>query len=107
MGWELDANEKYQSLLPNEQGWLWSSVLGLWLGSWEGSILKEQATWLRFYDPAGNLISLPKEDALAERQRAELAEEQVALERQRADLLAARLRELGTTLQSLGMGPLY
>jgi hypothetical protein len=55
--------------------------LGLWLGVWLGSIQRENAPWLRFYDQEGNLVLLP----------AELAE----IEHQRAERLAARLRELG------------
>jgi hypothetical protein len=46
-----------------------------------GSIQREEAPWLRFYDLDGNLILLP----------AELAE----IERQRAERLAAQLRQLG------------
>lgn len=84
-GWHLDGNLRYQSLVPNEQGWLWCEILGFWLGTWEGVLQKETAPWLRFYDREGNLVLLPEE---AERQRAEA-------ERQRAERLAARLKELG------------
>lgn len=91
-GWHLDANQRYQPLVPNEQGWLWCQRLGLWLGNWEGTIDRETAVWLRFYHREGNLVPLPEEAAGAkaeqERQRAEQ-------ERQRAERLAARLRELG------------
>ncbi|MBD2312778.1 Uma2 family endonuclease [Desertifilum sp. FACHB-1129] len=77
-GWHLDANQRYQPLETNEQGWLWCQRLGLWLGTWEGTIERETAVWLRFYDSQGNLVLLPEE-----------------AERQRAERLAARLRELG------------
>jgi len=97
-GWELDEDLQYQALVPDERGWLWSSVLGLWLGSWEGEVLREPATWLRFYDPAGNLVLLPTEEALAERQRLEVERQRAELAEQRAALLAARLRELGIEL---------
>lgn len=84
-GWRLDANFSYQPLVPNEQGWLWCETLGFWLGTWEGTIERETAPWLRFYDQQGNLVLLPEE---AEHQRAEA-------EHHRAERLAARLRELG------------
>ncbi|MFQ4143520.1 Uma2 family endonuclease [Chlorogloeopsis sp. ULAP02] len=77
-GWRLDANLRYQSIVPNERGWLWCQTLGFWLGTWEGTIERETALWLRFYDQAGNLVLLPEE-----------------AEHQRAERLAARLRELG------------
>lgn len=62
-GWCLDANLRYQPIVPNEQGWLWSQTLGFWLGTWEGTIDREPAVWLRFYDEAGNLVPLPEEAA--------------------------------------------
>ncbi|MBV8887169.1 MAG: Uma2 family endonuclease, partial [Chroococcidiopsidaceae cyanobacterium CP_BM_RX_35] len=49
-GWHLDANQRYQPLTPNEWGWLWCQRLGLWLGTWEGTIERVEAVWLRFYD---------------------------------------------------------
>lgn len=91
-GWHLDEKQRYQPLIPNEQGWLWSETLELWLGNWSGSIRREppQGTchWLRFYDQQANLILLPQEIAIQERQRAEQ-------EQQRAERLAERLRQLG------------
>ena len=121
-GWHLE-NTQYQQLLPNQRGWLWCERLELWLGSWEGTILREQAVWLRFYDPQENLVLLPKEVAEQERQRAkeerqraeqerqraeqerqraeqeqqraEQEQQRAEQERQRAERLAAKLRELG------------
>uniref|UniRef100_B8HS02 Putative restriction endonuclease domain-containing protein n=1 Tax=Cyanothece sp. (strain PCC 7425 / ATCC 29141) TaxID=395961 RepID=B8HS02_CYAP4 len=71
-GFELVAGH-YQPLQPNEQGWLWSSQLELFLGV--------QGNQLRFFSPDGQLLPSPQE--------------QVSLERNRADRLAAKLRELG------------
>lgn len=62
-GWHLDANQCYQPLTPNEQGWLWCQRLGLWLGAWSGTIERVGTVWLRFYDSAGNLVPLPEEAA--------------------------------------------
>ncbi|BAY95447.1 MULTISPECIES: Uma2 family endonuclease [unclassified Tolypothrix] len=112
-GWRLDANFRYQPLVANEQGWLWCETLGFWLGTWEGTIDRETAPWLRFYDRQSNLVFLPEEAAFqraeaesqraevesqraeAERQRAETESQRAEAERQRAERLAARLRELG------------
>jgi Uma2 family endonuclease len=62
-GWHLDLNEGYQPLAPNEQGRLWCQRLGLWLGTWSGTIDRVPAVWLRFYDEVGNLVPLPEEAA--------------------------------------------
>lgn len=91
-GWRLDENQRYQPLVPNEQGWLWCQMLGFWLGTWEGTIDRETAVWLRFFDDSGNLILLPEEAA---KQQAEQEQQRTEQERQRADRLAARLREFG------------
>ena len=58
--------------------WWQAKQLGLWLTTWEETIDRETAVWLRFYDQAGNLVLLPEEAANA-----------------RAESLAAPLRELG------------
>ncbi len=65
-GWHLDNHHKYQELTKNERGWLWCETLGFWLGTWEGTIQRETAVWLRFYDAEGNLVPLPEEAAQAE-----------------------------------------
>ena len=62
-GWHLDNTQRYQLLVPNEQGWLWCQTLGFWLGTWEGTVDREPAVWLRFYDEASNLVPLPEEAA--------------------------------------------
>jgi Uma2 family endonuclease len=82
-GWHLGANQRYEELTANEQGWLWCEALGLWVGTWEGTIDREIAPWLRFYDREGHLALLPEE-----------------AERERAEHLAARLRELGENFNS-------
>ncbi|MBD2090646.1 Uma2 family endonuclease [Microcoleus sp. FACHB-1515] len=82
-GWHL-TNQRYQALEPNAQGQLWCEALGLWLGTWTGSVQREPPTgtceWLRFYDAQGSLILLPEEQA---RSRAEQAEAQLIQERDR------------------------
>ena len=77
----------YEALEPNEQGWLWSEQLQLFLG-----IYGQQ---LRFFSPAGVLVPTPEEFANAAVQQAEAATQQAEIERQRSNALAAKLRELG------------
>ncbi|MGB0564381.1 MAG: Uma2 family endonuclease, partial [Spirulinaceae cyanobacterium] len=111
-GWELQDGQ-YVALQSNNKGWLWCESLGLWLGTWHGPILQEQADWLRFYFPNEQLVLLPREQEFEraqqaelqveqERIRAEQAEAQAQQERQRAEqerqqkeALRAKLRELG------------
>ncbi|AFY31418.1 Uma2 family endonuclease [Calothrix sp. PCC 7507] len=91
-GWRLDVNLRYQRIAPNGQGWLWCETLGLWLGTWEGTIDRETAVWLRFYNRAGTLVLLPEEAAITEVEQERQKAEQ---ERQKAERLTAQLRALG------------
>jgi hypothetical protein len=97
LGWH--RNNTYQTIIPNERGWLWCEKLGLWLGTWYGTIDRETISWLRFYDSNGALVLLPEEVAQqraeSEAQRAESETQRAESERLRAERLAARLRELG------------
>ncbi|MFM7792645.1 MAG: Uma2 family endonuclease, partial [Microcystis panniformis] len=72
---------------PNENGYLWSKQLGLYLGIF--------ANKLRYFTESGELVPTPQESARQER----LAKEQERLakerEQQRAEKLAQKLRELG------------
>ncbi|MGC1394974.1 MAG: Uma2 family endonuclease [Coleofasciculaceae cyanobacterium] len=85
-GWHLNLDQGYQELTRNEQGWLWCQRLGLWLGTWQGIIDRNEAVWLRFYDQQGNLVPLPEEAA---QQQVEIAEQRGAL-RQLVRLLSVR-----------------
>lgn len=124
-GWHLI--EQYQPLSPNPQGWLWCETLGLWLGTWQGSIDREPPTntchWLRFYDPEGNLVLLAEEAAQQHAQAAEVKLEQTKTqleqtktqleqteikleqERQKAEQEAARAQALANRLRSMGIEP--
>ncbi len=70
---------EYQPLQANEQGYLWSHQLGLYLGVYEGL--------LRFFTRDGQLVPTPEETAEQVQRKAEQAE-------QKAERLAAKLREL-------------
>ncbi|MBX9259383.1 Uma2 family endonuclease [Desmonostoc muscorum CCALA 125] len=69
---------KYQPLQVNEQGYLWSQQLGLYLGIHQGL--------LRFFTPDIRLVPTPEETA-------EQTEERLQQAEQKAERLAAKLRE--------------
>ncbi|EAW34984.1 Uma2 family endonuclease [Lyngbya sp. PCC 8106] len=92
-GFEL-LRGQYQEIQPNENRWLWSEQLQLFLGVYEQK--------LRFFTPEGELVPTPEESAEMEKQQREASEQQLEIERQqkhteqqRNQRLAARLRELG------------
>jgi Uma2 family endonuclease len=69
----------YQAIEPNEQGWLWSQQLGLYLGIYEDK--------LRYFTAEGELVPAPEEAARQEREKVRQLEE--------------RLRSLGIDPDSL------
>jgi hypothetical protein len=88
-------------LPANEQGYLWSEELGLYLGIFDRK--------LRYFTADGQLVPTPqeaeleqrqaKEQILLEREQERQAKEQAILEKEQAILekekLAQKLRELG------------
>ncbi|GET43442.1 Uma2 family endonuclease [Microseira wollei] len=79
---------RYQDLVPNENGRLWSQQLELYLGIHESK--------LRFFTPEGELILTPEEAALAERQQKEQERQQKEQAQQKLaemEALLARYRE--------------
>ena len=62
-GWRL-VRGRFQPITPNDQGWLWSERLQLWVGTWVGEIGADLNTWARFYDAQGRLV-LTREEALS------------------------------------------
>jgi Uma2 family endonuclease len=107
-GWHLDLNNGYQAMIPDSRGWIWSPTLRLWIGRWEGTYLSDPATWLRFYDPHGQLVLTSQETAEAaeqraeaERVRAEAAEQRAEAERARAAAAEVELARLQAELARL------
>jgi Uma2 family endonuclease len=88
VGYRLQGDE-YVSIAPNERGWLWSEVLGVWLGVSDLPYQGWRYRWLRYYDAEGRLVPTGEEAerarAEAERQRAEQAEQRAARERLRRE----------------------
>jgi Uma2 family endonuclease len=77
----------YQPIQANEQGYLWSKQLELYLG-----ILNNQ---LRYFTPEGNLVPTPKEAALEKESQLILERQRLILERQRSNRFLEILRNLG------------
>jgi Uma2 family endonuclease len=74
-GWRLDITGRYETITPNSEGRLWSEVLQLWLGPWQGEFQKTSTVWLRFFDQAGKVAPTQAE---AEATRADQAEAELA-----------------------------
>ncbi|HIK08850.1 MAG TPA: Uma2 family endonuclease [Oscillatoriaceae cyanobacterium M33_DOE_052] len=87
-GFRRADGRTYQPITPNEQGWLWSQQLELYLG-----ILADK---LRFFTADGELVLLPSEAALQELARAER-------ERSRAETAEAELERLRRLLRERGV----
>jgi Uma2 family endonuclease len=100
-GWRLEGNG-YMRLEQDDRGWLWCDRLDLWLGTWEGTIERETAQWLRFYNGGGQLILLPEEAAQQEaeiaQQEAEMAQQQAETAQQQAEMAQRRSQELEALL---------
>ena len=81
---------RYEPILPNEQGWLWSQQLELFLGV--------HSDRLRFFTPEGELIPSPEELAEQQSQRAEQ-------ERRRAEQAEQELERLKAQMRAQGIEP--
>ncbi len=88
---------KYQPIEPNEQGWLWSEQLQLYLGIYEDK--------LRYFDIDGELVSSPEEAASQEREQKELALQQQDYEREQKELALQENEQLKAKLRELGINP--
>ncbi|NER98243.1 MAG: Uma2 family endonuclease [Symploca sp. SIO1B1] len=75
-GFRLMAG-KYEPIEPDDGGRLWSEVLGLSLGIWEGK--------LRFFRENGELVLTPEEIAIQQQQRAEQQQQRAEQQQQRAE----------------------
>lgn len=81
------VNGRYEAILPNASGLLWSEILNLHLGV--------DNTQLRYFDANGQLLPTAEEAALAAQQQVITAQQQALAAQQRAEQLAEQLRSLG------------
>ena len=84
LGWRL-VQGHYQPITPNEHGWLWSEKLQLWVGTWQGTYMRDETAWLRFYTKEGELVLYPAEAEAEARQVAEAEAKAEAEARQMAE----------------------
>lgn len=102
-GFRLMAG-KYEAIVANDLGWLWSQQLELFLGIYQSK--------LRYFSVEGELV--PTSSELAEvaqqqaetaQQQAETAKQQAEAERQQKQLAQQQVQELLATLKDLGVDP--
>ncbi len=105
-------NKRYELKLPDENGRHWIDVMGLFLGTWQGTKEAHTGYWLRWWDQAGNLLPWAVEQIEQERQRAEQERQGAEQERQRAEQEHQRAEQerqqkerLIAYLQSQGIDP--
>ena len=98
----------YVRIEPDARGWLWSEVLGAYLGVWRGEYRGRVWSWLRLWDSAGELVLTREEREARERARAEQeraareqAEAQAQQERERAEQERAAREQLQAELERL------
>jgi Uma2 family endonuclease len=105
-GWSL-ANGHYEALVPNERGWLWSNVLQLWLGEWDGEYQGRMSTWLPCHDTQSQLVltkaEAEQQRAATEHTRAEAEKRRAENAKQRADAAGAELAQLKALLAQKGI----
>ena len=75
-GFRLDISQ-YKPITPNAQGWLWSEVIGAFLGIHDGQ--------LRYFSLEGALLPTPQETAQREIQKAKQERVKADQERVKAD----------------------
>jgi len=83
-GWRLNGNV-YQAIAPSQRGWLWSEVLGLYLGMSDNQ--------LRYFLPGGQIVPTPEEAAEQEWIRAEQERARAEQERTKAEQEHARAEQ--------------
>ena len=94
-GYRLSGRD-YAPIEPDARGWLWSAVLGAYVGVWRGSYRGRVWSWLRLWDSEGQLVLTREEREARERARAEQAEaraEQAEARAEQAEAQAQRERE--------------
>jgi Uma2 family endonuclease len=100
-GWRLGPRKRYRAIAADEQGRMEAEELGLWLGTWRGTYLGFEATWLRFYDAEGRLVPTDREVAQAEKTQAEAERARAESEKTRAEAAEAELARLKERLAAL------
>ena len=109
VGYRLTA-DGYVRIEPDARGWLWSEVLGAYVGVWRGEYRGRVWSWLRLWDSEGQLVLTREErEARAEeraeqeraaREQAEARAEQAEARAEQAEARAAQERAERERLQA-------
>jgi Uma2 family endonuclease len=102
VGYRLVGRD-YVRIEPDARGWLWSAVLGAYLGVWRGEYRGRVWSWLRLWDSEGQLVLTREEREARERARAEQAEARAEQAEARAQQLQAELEQLREQLRQQGI----
>jgi hypothetical protein len=94
VGYRLVGRD-YVRIEPDARGWLWSEVLGAYVGVWRGEYRGRVWSWLRLWDSEGQLVLTREEREARERVRAEQAEARVQQLQAELEQLRERLRQQG------------
>jgi Uma2 family endonuclease len=91
-GWTLTPHG-YVELEPNEEGWLWSEQLELWIGTTLCVVANTKNVFLRFRTPDGKLVETFEDAAcdVAERARVEAEQAKVGAERAKVEAERAKV----------------
>lgn len=95
------VNGVYVPKARNERGWMWSEVLGVWVGVYPSVFDHRRFRWLRFIYPDGRPVPHKTEWAEQERQRAEQERQRAEQERQRAEQAEQQLQQTQAELERL------
>jgi len=102
VGYRLVGRD-YVRIEPDARGWLWSAVLGAYLGVWRGSYRGRVWSWLRLWDSEGQLVLTREEREARERVAREQAEARAEQAEARAQQLQAELEQLRERLRQQGI----
>jgi Uma2 family endonuclease len=94
VGYRLTV-DGYVRIEPDARGWLWSEVLGAYVGVWRGEYRGRVWSWLRLWDSEGQLVLTREEREARERAAREQAEARAAQLQAELEQLRERLRQQG------------
>ena len=97
VGLRLGRRGVYEALRSDERGWVWSEVLDVFFGRWDGVYDGTRERWIRLYDAQGRMIPTGQEAAeqraQTAEQRAQAAEQRAQAERQKRETAEQRAAE--------------
>lgn len=79
--------------------------IGLAMTLWQGEFETWARTWLRWCDPAGNILPTGEERAEMEKERAEVEKERAEMEKERAVTAEEKAARFAAKLRELGLDP--